>query len=81
MAESKGSKTGKCSHGGPGDKSRELVAKCGINKDTTLEELSPHYHLHNDAYFAAVAATKYFLTDEGKYKIPRYVNDNKRTNF
>ncbi|VDI25535.1 Hypothetical predicted protein [Mytilus galloprovincialis] len=62
--KSKGSKTGKCSHGGPGDKSRELVAKCGINKDTTLEELSPHYHLHNDAYFAAVAATKYFLTDE-----------------
>ncbi|CAG2202385.1 unnamed protein product [Mytilus edulis] len=61
---SRGSKTGKCSHGGPADTSRRLPAKCGINKDTTVERLSPHYHLHNDAYLAAVAATKYFLIDK-----------------
>ncbi|CAC5399589.1 unnamed protein product [Mytilus coruscus] len=60
---SRGSKTGKCSHGGPDDTSRRLPAKCGINKDTTIERLSPHYHLHNDAYYAAVAATKHFLID------------------
>ncbi|XP_071138743.1 von Willebrand factor A domain-containing protein 7-like [Mytilus edulis] len=59
-----GSKTGKCSHGGPTDTSRRLPAKCGINKDTTIERLSPHYHLHDDAYLAAVAATKHFLIDK-----------------
>lgn len=63
---SRGSKTGKCSHGGPADTSRLLPAKCGINKDTTIERLSPHYHLHDDAYLAAVAATKHFLKDKGK---------------
>ena len=57
---------GKCSHGGIDDESRKLIAKCGINKETTLEELSPHFHLHNDAYYAAVAATKNFLIAEGK---------------
>ncbi|CAG2205538.1 unnamed protein product [Mytilus edulis] len=61
---SRGSKTGKCSHGGPDDTSRRLPAKCGINKDTTIERLSPHYHLHNDAYLAAVAATKHFLINK-----------------
>ena len=60
-----GSTTGKCSHGGPDDESRKLIAKCGINKETTIERLSPHYHLHNDAYLAAVAATKYFLIGKG----------------
>ena len=57
---------GKCSHGGIDDESRKLIAKCGINKETTLEKLSPHFHLHNDAYYAAVAATKNFLIAEGK---------------
>ncbi|XP_063436239.1 uncharacterized protein LOC134717671 [Mytilus trossulus] len=61
---SRGSKTGKCSHGGPADTSRRLPAKCGINKDTTVEKLSPHYHLHDDAYLAAVAATKHLLIDK-----------------
>ncbi|XP_063438527.1 von Willebrand factor A domain-containing protein 7-like [Mytilus trossulus] len=61
---SRGSKTGKCSHGGPADTSRRLPAKCGINKDTTIERLSPHYHLHDEAYLAAVAATKHFLIDK-----------------
>lgn len=63
---SRGSKTGKYSHGGPADTSRRLPAKCGINKDTTVEILSPHYHLHNYAYLATVAATKNFLIDKGK---------------
>jgi hypothetical protein len=43
-----------------------MIARCGINKETTSEELSPHFHLHNDAYYAAVAATKNFLIAEGK---------------
>ena len=59
-----GATAGKCSHGGLDDESRKLIAKCGINKETTLEDLSPHFHLHNDAYYAAVAATKNFLIAE-----------------
>jgi hypothetical protein len=61
-----GATAGKCGHGGLDDESRKLIAKCGINKETTLEELSPHFHLHNDAYYAVVAATKNFLIAEGK---------------
>lgn len=56
---------GKCSHGGLEDESRFFVAKCGINKDTTDKEFSPHYHLHYNAYDAAVEATKQFLIGEG----------------
>lgn len=56
---------GKCSHGGLNDDSRNLIAKCGINKETTVEALSPHYHLHVQAYEAAVEATKQFFIAEG----------------
>jgi hypothetical protein len=52
--------------GGIDDESRKLIGKCGINKETSLEDLSPHFHLHNYAYYAAVAATKNFLIAEGK---------------
>ncbi len=34
---------GKCSHGGFLDKSRKLDSKGGINKDSSLRYLSPHY--------------------------------------
>jgi hypothetical protein len=34
---------GKCSHGGIFDKSRKLKSKGGINKDSSLRYLSPHY--------------------------------------
>ncbi|XP_052084583.1 uncharacterized protein LOC127721819 [Mytilus californianus] len=56
-----GSSTGKCSHGGPDDDSRKLVARCGINKDSFTPKWSPHSHLHNQAYTAAVQATENFL--------------------
>ncbi|XP_052077823.1 uncharacterized protein LOC127715706 isoform X7 [Mytilus californianus] len=56
-----GATVGKCSHGGPDDESRKMVAKCGINKETTTERLSPHFYLHQKAYLAAIAATKDFM--------------------
>ncbi|XP_063413566.1 von Willebrand factor A domain-containing protein 7-like [Mytilus trossulus] len=59
-----GSTTGKCSHGGPYDESRKMVAKCGINKETYTKNLSPHHHLHYRAYVSAVAATKDFFIME-----------------
>ncbi|CAC5380923.1 unnamed protein product [Mytilus coruscus] len=59
-----GATTGKCSHGGPNDESRKMVAKCGINKETFIERLSPHHYLHRRAYLSAVAATKDFLIME-----------------
>ncbi|XP_052083724.1 von Willebrand factor A domain-containing protein 7-like [Mytilus californianus] len=63
-ARPKNALKGKCSHGGLDDESRNLIAKCGINKETTVETLSPHYHLHGQAYEAAVEATKQFLIAE-----------------
>ncbi|XP_076081651.1 uncharacterized protein LOC143052491 [Mytilus galloprovincialis] len=64
-AKAIGSSTGKCSHGGPDDDSRKLVARCGINKDTLTPEWSPHSHLHEQAYKAAVQATDNFLVANG----------------
>ncbi|CAC5419675.1 unnamed protein product [Mytilus coruscus] len=64
-AKAIGSPTGKCSHGGPDDDSRELVARCGINKDSITPEWSPHSHLHNQAFTAAVQATENFLVANG----------------
>ncbi|CAG2241565.1 unnamed protein product [Mytilus edulis] len=60
--KTQGAPTGKCSHGGPDDESRKMVAKCGINKETPTESLSPHFYLHEQAYLAAIAATTDFLT-------------------
>ena len=42
-----------------------MIAKCGINKESVLEDWSPHHHLHLTAYEAAVKATKHFLIAEG----------------
>ncbi|XP_063436302.1 uncharacterized protein LOC134717738 [Mytilus trossulus] len=64
-AKAIGSSTGKCSHGGPDDDSRKLVARCGINKDSITPAWSPHSHLHNQAYTAAVQATENFLVANG----------------
>ncbi|XP_076080064.1 uncharacterized protein LOC143050842 [Mytilus galloprovincialis] len=63
--EAMGSSTGKCSHGGPDDDSRKLVARCGINKDSLTPEWSPHSHLHKQAYTAAIQATENFLVANG----------------
>ncbi|XP_067664113.1 von Willebrand factor A domain-containing protein 7-like isoform X2 [Haliotis asinina] len=58
-------RTGKCSHGGPWDESSSSVAALGgINKDSTLESLSPHSHLHQLAAQAAIEHTTYFFGDE-----------------
>ncbi|VDI54326.1 Hypothetical predicted protein [Mytilus galloprovincialis] len=65
-AKAVGSPTGKCSHGGPDDDSRKIVARCGINKDSLTPEWSPHSHLHEQAYTAAIQATENFLVANGK---------------
>ncbi|CAC5391366.1 unnamed protein product [Mytilus coruscus] len=65
-AKAIGSSTGKCSHGGPDDDSRKLVARCGINKDSITPEWSPHSHLHKHAYTSAVQATENFLVANGQ---------------
>ncbi|XP_033758555.1 LOW QUALITY PROTEIN: uncharacterized protein LOC117340882 [Pecten maximus] len=55
---------GKCSHGGLHDKSGENIAALGgINKDTKDTNLSPHFFKHDVAGQAAIAHTKYFLSD------------------
>ncbi|XP_071140490.1 uncharacterized protein [Mytilus edulis] len=64
-AKAVGSLTGKCSHGGPDDDSRKLVARCGINKESFTPEWSPHSHLHEQAYTAAIQATENFLVANG----------------
>ncbi|XP_067663920.1 von Willebrand factor A domain-containing protein 7-like [Haliotis asinina] len=53
---------GKCSHGGPYDVSGLTSAALGgINKDSALPSLSPHYKLHQAAAEAAIQHTAYFL--------------------
>ncbi len=49
---------GKCSHGGPRDRTAKDSPKGGINKDTSN---SPHGALHHSAAAAAVLASKRFL--------------------
>ncbi|CAG2256285.1 unnamed protein product [Mytilus edulis] len=66
--EAVGSLTGKCNHGGPDDDSRKLVARCGINKESFTPEWSPHSHLHEQAYTAAVQATENFLVANEIFK-------------
>ena len=65
LTEAIGATTGKCSHGGKDDSSRTSIARCGINKESVEEEYSPHNHLHDDAYIAAVKATGNFLIANG----------------
>ena len=50
---------GKCSHGGVGefDKSQNLPARGGINKDSPYAAVSPHYYLHKEAAEVAEQAT------------------------
>ena len=54
---------GKCSHGGFFDTSSGLQAKGGINKDSSVEYLSPHHYLHEKAARVATMATIDFLND------------------
>eukprot|EP00058_Branchiostoma_floridae_P002960 XP_002588448.1 hypothetical protein BRAFLDRAFT_63397 [Branchiostoma floridae] len=57
--------TGKCSHGGLLDDSRLTVPTGGINKETSVPSLSPHYYLHEQAAEAAVQATTDFFITPG----------------
>ncbi|XP_035690012.1 von Willebrand factor A domain-containing protein 7-like [Branchiostoma floridae] len=56
---------GKCSHGGLMDDSRLQVPTGGINKETSVPDLSPHYHLHGPAAQAAIQATMNFFVAPG----------------
>ena len=58
-------KMGKCSHGGPYDRSKDIPATGGINKETSSPELSPHFDLHKQAGEAATKATYDFLIGNG----------------
>jgi hypothetical protein len=49
----------KCSHGGPFDKSSNQGM--GINKDTNLCQISPHFEAHGEASALAQQATEAFL--------------------
>ncbi|CAH1248685.1 VWA7 [Branchiostoma lanceolatum] len=57
--------TGKCSHGGLNDDSRLTVPTGGINKETSVPSLSPHYYLHDQATQAAIQATTNFFIAPG----------------
>ena len=55
--------TGKCSHGGPGDPSSDLLATGGINKDSLGLNWSPHGNLHNEAASVAQQASADLLQE------------------
>ena len=55
--------SGKCSHGGRLDSTRNSHAKGGINKDSDNKLWSPHYYLHNDAAKLSIRATRFFLNE------------------
>ncbi|HEX8178042.1 MAG TPA: hypothetical protein VF525_00725 [Pyrinomonadaceae bacterium] len=54
---------GKCSHGGPGDRSVDTPGTLGINKDSLNCNVSPHNYLHQRATQLAGDHTKEFLRD------------------
>jgi hypothetical protein len=54
---------GKCSHGGPLDKSAKGLSGEGINKDSNGRSVSPHNFLHTEAAAVAKEATKQFIRD------------------
>ncbi|XP_069102311.1 von Willebrand factor A domain-containing protein 7-like [Argopecten irradians] len=76
-----GETDGKCSHGGLWDSGKDTPATGGINKATTDPDVSPHYHLHQQAAEAAVQATVEFfihqtsgiLTDISNHAISRLI--------
>ena len=49
--------SGKCSHGGFIDPSRDTFAQGGINKDGPYYRTSPHHYLHDEAVAVAQQAT------------------------
>ena len=57
--------SGKCSHGGALDTTSLSAARGGINKDSNLYYLSPHYYLHSIAAEVATAASINVLTELG----------------
>jgi hypothetical protein len=62
---------GKCSHGGPLDKSAIGRSGEGINKDSTSRTASPHNFLHTVAAAVAKDATKQFIHDIKAAVTPR----------
>ena len=63
----------KCSHGAPFDRTHNMEAVGGINKDTPFEILSPHYFLHEQAVRMAERASVDILQG-----IRREVNDDSK---
>jgi hypothetical protein len=55
--------SGKCSHGGFIDPTRETFAQGGINKDGPYYRTSPHHYLHDEAIAVAQQATTDMLRD------------------
>ncbi|XP_066269076.1 von Willebrand factor A domain-containing protein 7-like isoform X2 [Branchiostoma lanceolatum] len=72
------STTGKCSHGGLTDDSRLTVPTGGINKETSVPSLSPHYYLHEQAAQAAIQATTDFFIAPGYGLLSQIGEDNFR---
>jgi len=62
---------GKCSHGGPLDKSATGKSGEGINKDSKRRTASPHNDLHEIAAAVAKDATKQFIRDIKAAVTPR----------
>ncbi|KAI6655535.1 Von Willebrand factor A domain-containing protein 7-like [Oopsacas minuta] len=68
---------GKCSHGGFLDSSSDLPATGGINKDSIVEEFSPHGDLHFQAVTFAISASEIILNEIRK----EVNNDTKFASF
>ncbi|XP_078681319.1 von Willebrand factor A domain-containing protein 7-like isoform X1 [Branchiostoma floridae x Branchiostoma belcheri] len=68
--------SGKCSHGGLMDDSRLQVPTGGINKETSVPDLSPHHHLHSQAGQAAIQATMNFFVAPGYGLLSQIGSDN-----
>ncbi|XP_022108814.1 von Willebrand factor A domain-containing protein 7-like [Acanthaster planci] len=64
-AASPGNIWGKCSHGGLHDASWTEVAIGGINKESSDEQRSPHFDLHEQAALTALQATEDFFYRSG----------------
>ena len=55
--------SGKCSHGGFIDSTRDTFARGGINKDGPYYRTSPHHYLHHEAATVAQQATADMFRD------------------
>ena len=61
---------GKCSHGGLTDNTTTTSAATGgMNKDSKLPQMSPHFYKHTPAAETAIDHTVYFFNDNSKFGI------------